>query len=539
MDKLSTEIKRLILNYLDTKQKLKCKLVCKSWAHLLGFDLDLATLVMPKCNECHEFIERNKTDNTTFRNYKRLTISDYYDVATLVTLFPNLNFLYFPSASSSSRSSSSHKATLQGDTNKDIFRHWKDHLETFIDFSTYDILFTFLETGVFPKLTTLVLVSGRNNVFYTSEKLKNAPNLTTLHLCGVTVELESLHTHLPLLQSMVLSTCVVIPEERTKVSPTTAIKKFHIIKYAGHHGFSFELSSYMVAKYPNLKEFAFKMHECGRRGTSDMQWETSFLFLIRHLKLTSFKVWLPICIPSIYENGFAENKMLRKLGANIFNERQLLDKITHLLGLQSLSLIQVPQLDTFKMFKELIQLKVLKLRFTSRPKIGGKKIPVDLTSLINEIPTVETLSLICVDLSLSGNVEVSNMKRLKIKFSSIKSDLSSYLTCYFPGLDTLILDRCIMTHHLQIPHHHLLLVKIYVYKPLLVSTHGKMHPRVYIPRDPYINNMKTFRRKTAFDVHDQSMYTTCMSFPLTEEQCFHFSCASVKTLLLGEELVLL
>jgi hypothetical protein len=530
MDKLSIELVGIIFNHLNTKQKLKCKLVCKRWAHLLGFDLDLTTLVMPKWTPCHDLFEKKKADNSTFRNVKRLTMSGYYDVATLVTLFPNLNFLYFPAASSS------HKVTIPGNTKERIFQQWQDHLETFIDFSCYDISFTLLDTGIFHKLTTLVLVSGRNHLFYESEKLKNAPNLTTLHLSGVTVSLESLHTYLPLLRSIVLSTCVVTVEQ-AKLLPARTMTKFQIIKYAGHYGFSFELSSYMVAKYPNLKEFAFKMHECGGRGTNDAQWEGAFLFLIQHLKLTSFKVWLPTSIPSIYEYGFAQSRVLKKLGANIFNEKQLVDKMIPLTRLKSLSLIQVPHLDTFKTFNTFLHLKTLKLRFTSRLKIGGKKIPIDLAALINEIPMVETLSLICVDLFLSEKPKLSIMKRLKIKFSSIKSGLSNYLTSFFASLNTLILDRCIMDHHLEIPHHHLILAKIYVYKPLLVSTHGKMHPKVYIPRDSYINNMKTFRRKTAFNVHDQSMYMTCMSFPLTEERGFHFACASVKTLLLGEELV--
>jgi hypothetical protein len=166
MDKLSVETLSSIFTYFNYEQKKQCMLVCHSWAQVIqSGGLKLETILSPYWMKLYiDWYTRDTVERTPeTAGCHRMGLIQYHNKAILVKLFPNLRFLlFYPGQEVCTMPSLTvHFSGVVPEeyTGEEIehLKHWHDLLETLIDYDFTNELFVFLNSGVFHRLTTLIL----------------------------------------------------------------------------------------------------------------------------------------------------------------------------------------------------------------------------------------------------------------------------------------------------------------------------------------------------------------------------------------------
>ncbi|KAI8887730.1 hypothetical protein K501DRAFT_268589 [Backusella circina FSU 941] len=572
MDHLSIELLTLIFIHLHREQKLRCMLVCRQWNHILNSGLDLETVTLSSSPSSKRFdvqykllIKRVLNEDSPGKKCKRLVLDHHsrvgFDKVTLARLFPNLKFL----ALLLMETKSSHTTPQFTKEQSKILEPWRNSLETLIERSYTKRLLDFLNTGVFTRLTTLVITPD-TKVLYShfsglSHVLKNTPVLKNIHLHYHHIDLfdlQELHDNVPTLISLIMNTCRLtcsrgIPIHTQQPPTTTLLRTLKLSALSSTLNSTPGIVDFFVSAYTHLWSLSLVIgeYDCANYRDTDTHLESFFTDIVtkvgRHL--TELELKIPIKTPQIYSFLEKRDTRLKRLDINALLDKRVLVNMVSLAAihhLETLSLVQVPPL-CFSIFKRLGGLKVLQLAFKRKMMHW---FPIELVEMLLHLPeTLEILELtyVSIDVAPTADSYRSNLKYLKLTYTEITETASRYLPIYFSKLDSLVLYYCRTNGNLDFSNHCFSFVHIVYYerhychletdeldRSRRISTHLKLttgdKSKHYMYRKPLYNGINPRFNAEYCDVHDHALRNLGTPAPYDESlKYLHFKCDSVQS----------
>jgi hypothetical protein len=569
MNHLSIEVLTLILVHLHREQKLQCMLVCRKWNHLIKSGLDLETVALSSSPSSTLFDIRYKRllkkvldDNSIGKKCKRLVLDHHsrigFDKVTLAELFPNLTFLALLLIETKSSNTT---PTFTEEQSRKL-EAWRNGLKTLIERSYTKRLLDFLDTGVFKRLTTLVITPD-TKVLYShfsglSKVLKNTPVLQTLHLNYHHIDLldlEELHSNVPTLISLIMNTCRLTSSRGMQLNrqPSTLIRTLKLSTLSSTLSSTPEIVDFFSSVYTHLQSLSLIIgeYDSPHYRNTDAPLESFFTEFVTKIgrNLTELEFRIPIETPQVY--SFLEKRAtrLKRLDINVLLSKRVLYNmisLTSILHLETLSLVQVPPL-CFGIFKKLCGLKVLQLAFKQK-MINW--FSIDLGEMQTQLPESLIkldLAYINMDANPASKLRSSSIKRLKLTYAQITENASRLLSTCFDKLNSLVLCHCQMEDDLDFSNHSLSYVHIIYYerhycaghleaesldRNKRISTHLKLTTgsmsKHYMYRKPLYNGINPRFNSEYCDIHDHALRNLGRPAPFDETlKYLHFKCESV------------
>ncbi|KAI8885287.1 hypothetical protein K501DRAFT_270864 [Backusella circina FSU 941] len=445
MEKLPVEILNQIFIRLHQQHRAECMTVCRLWATIIAGTCLFHTIRVGSMKQMKKLIDRVREDPSQGARVERLILDLFieadFDMDIIPPLFPNVRVFFMSQACDLPFSE---KLTPHP---------WCKSIEYIGECLKGVHVQQILTSGTCPRLKNIAVYGdyGRSRRNFI-ELMANAPALTTLNISGFQfslLDLESLHTKLPLLRSLTLESieidCSILP---SKIQTTPSMRILNIDTTSMLKGEEeVNLFQYITTKYTQLLELSFDkmlgstMSNAVIKKSLNNNTSTAFMEQLgSKLEAISLGSGRQDLNPfEMLDDGVL---LIRKIGA----DKPLLQQITRLNIARCVHTLTVNHLNhciDLGWLKEFSVLKELTL-FNIGGELSRRRRMIKPSDLLKNLgESIEILHL--CGLKLTNDFSVVHQHPLKsISFENVTlaPQLDGFISQSFPKLHTLIFEFC-------------------------------------------------------------------------------------------------
>ncbi|KAI8879327.1 hypothetical protein K501DRAFT_276668 [Backusella circina FSU 941] len=540
MNNLPPEVLNQIFALLYQIDRVNCMTVCQAWQAAIMKSSLLETINISTVDQFIDLMGIVEQDEKLGLQTRRLLLdlgafrdTQLYDFPTF---FPNVRTFYLT------------KFNEVQNIKDTRFQPWRDNLEVVIENQGCVFARQFLDSGICLRLKRISFkrLLIRSTEFISS--LKNAPNLQSLELTHISInlqELEALHNAVPLLKKLdIASVHLKDGDFPANITPAFSITT---ISFGITNGIlkQCEILQYATAKYIHLVDFSLN-DKFNKFVGWDHDVESfddaafSYFFEKVHSKLKHLEITL-IAVP-VHFSELLDNANCRIQNLNIESSLsvEVLTKISlskQAAYIQSLTLANIG-FNCYTFLKELIHLKELRLSSKYKKIRHAAPHETDINTILC-IDSLELLELNGFNLSCILPSRQYLLKRLVLESVVLPKEttLDNFLSGSCPFLHSLKLFNCelsgINLGHFRLPQHTLSYLCISddfnsANNDYMLLYENSIHDiSVFEPQTDNINNY--------FHPCDNAVQGSDKSLPnsrLYHKAFITFECASVDTVVL-------